>query len=199
MKSESQKSDNFLMPSPINQKNIIPKYLTIKNHQYVFKERLPDNKLVYKCKIDTCPGTLNIDKTKLEKFTLNITQSQNESESSNIVVNIVQEHNCNIVNIISVTEGIETMLDKPSEIQENNNCVVEKDVLDRAKKKILREIDKSIRWHMKNLLDLNLAIPYEELKNIRITEREKKYPYDNQFLFNIWIIYLLIWITTTKI
>ena len=169
------------MPRPINPKNIIPKILTINNHQYVFKERLPDNKLVYKCKIDTCPGTLNIDKTELEKITLNITQDNKESENSNIIFNIVKEHNCNIVNTMSITEGMETTMqdEKTNEIQDNNKYMVEKDVLERAKKKILKHINKSIKWHMKNLLDLNLAIHYEELKNILISEREKKYPYDN--------------------
>ena len=137
MKSQSQNSDTFLMPRPINPKNIIPKFLTINNHQYVLKERLPNNKLVYKCKIDNCPGTLNIDKTELEKITLNITQNNKESENSNIIFNIVKEHNCNIVNTMSVTEGMETTMqdEKTNEIQDNNKYIVEKDVLERAKKK----------------------------------------------------------------
>ena len=82
--------------------------------------------------------------------------------------------------------------EKTNEIQDNNKYMVEKDILERAKKKILKDIDKSIKWHMKNLLDLNLAFPYEELKYILISERKKKYILMIINFCLIWIIFLLI-------
>ena len=91
---------------------------------------------------------------------------------------------------MSVTESIETMQDNYEEIIEEKKPFVDKDTLERAKKYILPNKEKPIKWHMKSLLELNLVIPYEILEEILITEREKKYPYDNQFLFNMDNIFI---------
>ena len=175
--------DNFLMPKPVIPR-IIPKYLTINSFQYTFHERQPDNQLLFKCKVDNCKGTLSVDKTELEKFTLS------PNEYPNITYLLTQEHTCNVTNSMSVTEGVETINDNLNEIQEEKRPFVDKDILERAKKYILINKEKGIRWHMQNLLELNLVIPYEILEEILKEEREKKYPYDNQFLFNMDNIFI---------
>ena len=181
--SSINSKDNFLMPKPVIPR-IIPKYLTINSFQYIFKERHPDNQLLFQCRADNCIGILSVDKTELEKF------SMSPNEFPNITYILTQEHTCQITNSMSVTESIETMQENINETQEEKKIVVDKDILERAKKYILNNKDKTIKWHMKNLLELNLIIPYEILSEILKEEREKKYPYDNQFLFNMDNIFI---------
>ena len=181
--SNDNNLDNFLKPKPVIPR-IIPKYLTINTFQYAFKERHPDNQLLFKCKVDNCNGTLSVDKTELEKFSLS------PNENPNITYTLIIEHTCTTTSSMSVTESIETMQDNYEEIIEEKKPFVDKDTLERAKKYILPNKEKPIKWHMKSLLELNLVIPYEILEEILITEREKKYPYDNQFLFNMDNIFI---------
>ena len=181
--SSKNSNDYFLMPKPVIPR-IIPKYLTINSFQYAFSERHPDNQLLFKCKVENCNGTLSVDKTELENFAMS------PNENPNITYILTQEHTCQITNSMSVTEGIETMQENINEIQEEKKISIDKDILERAKKYILSNKDKPIRWHMKNLLELNLVIPYEILSEILKEEREKKYPYDNQFLFNMDNIFI---------
>ena len=46
-------------------------------------------------------------------------------------------------------------------------------------------IDKPLSWHVKNLNELGIIMTTEQIKNILRYEREKKFPYDTQFLYNI--------------
>ena len=80
---------------------------------------------------------------------------------------------------MSVTEGVETMQDNENEIKEEKKISVDKDILDRAKKYILSNKEKTIRWHMKNLLDLQRKIKgnvngYKSGNYIDLEEERKK-------------------------
>ena len=68
---------------------------------------------------------------------------------------------------------------------EQESILTERDLYNKGKSSILMAIDKPLSWHVKNLSELGITMTTEQIKNILRYEREKKFPYDTQFLYNI--------------
>jgi len=66
--------------------------------------------------------------------------------------------------------------------------LTERDLYNKGKSSILMTVDKPLSWHVKNLNELGIPMTTEQIKNILRYEREKKFPYDTQYLYNLNII-----------
>ena len=149
----------------------IPNRLFIDGYRYSFKDVLKNNRFSYKCRARHCGVLMNIERKELDKLKLN---GHNE-----IHFILSKEHNC----MIKRNEEEEN---KPSNIlQKEENRVREKEAYSKEKSTVLYNIDKSLNWHVRNMSELNLVMSTEEIRNILQYQREKKFPYDNQFLYNM--------------
>lgn len=70
-------------------------------------------------------------------------------------------------------------------IDEQEDVLTEIDLCNKGKSSVLIAVDKPIAWHVKNVIDLGLPMTHEQIKIIVHYEREKKFPYDTQYLYNM--------------
>ena len=155
----------------------IPNRLLIEGYSYSFKDVLKNNRFSYKCRARQCGVLMNIERKELDKLKLN---GHNE-----IHYILSKEHTC----IIKKNEDEF----KPSNIlQKEENRVREKETFNKEKSTVLYNIDKPLSWHAMNMKELNFEMSNEKIRNILQYQREKKFPYDNQFLYNMGNITLTI-------
>jgi len=148
----------------------IPNRLLIEGYRYSFKDVLKNNRFSYKCRARHCGVLMNIERKELDKLKLN---GHNE-----IHYILSKEHTC----IIKKDENE----NRPSNIlQKEENRVREKEAFNREKSTVLYNIDKPLSWHVNNMKELNFEMSNEKIRNILQYQKEKKFPYDNQFLYNM--------------
>ena len=155
----------------------IPNRLLIDGFRYSFKDVLKNNRFSYKCRARHCGVLMNIERKELDKMKL----------TGHIEIHYIlsKEHTC----IIKKNEDEY----KPSNIlQKEENKVREKETFDKEKSTVLYNIDKPLIWHVYNMKELNFDMSNEKIRNILQYQREKKFPYDNQFLYNMENITLTI-------
>ena len=155
----------------------IPNRLLIDGFRYSFKDVLKNNRFSYKCRARHCGVLMNIERKELDKMKL----------TGHIVIHYIlsKEHTC----IIKKNEDEY----KPSNIlQKEENKMREKETFDKEKSTVLYNIDKPLIWHVYNMKELNFDMSNEKIRNILQYQREKKFPYDNQFLYNMENITLTI-------
>ena len=155
----------------------IPNRLLIDGFRYSFKDVLKNNRFSYKCRARHCGVLMNIERKELDKMKL----------TGHIEIHYIlsKEHSC----IIKKNEDEY----KPSNIlQKEENKVREKETFDKEKSTVLYNIDKPLIWHVYNMKELNFDMSNEKIRNILQYQREKKFPYDNQFLYNMENITLTI-------
>jgi len=140
----------------------IPNTLIIDGFFYIFKDALRNNRFSYRCKKRTCGVLLTIEKTELDKLKY--------GGSTEIYYCVSKEHNC---------------IEPECKTVEQESILTERDLYNKGKSSILMAIDKPLSWHVKNLGELGITMTTEQIKNILRYEREKKFPYDTQFLYNI--------------
>jgi len=140
----------------------VPNKLIIKEFEYTFKDSLRNHRFSYRCKKKGCGVLLTIDRKELDKLRF--------GGSSVINYYISKEHNC---------------VDPDFQIDEQEDVLTERDLYNKGKASVLLAVDKPIAWHVKNVSDLGLPMTHEQIKNIVHYEREKKFPYDTQYLYNM--------------
>ena len=148
----------------------IPNRLLIDGYRYSFKDVLKNNRFSYKCRARHCGVLMNIERKELDKLKL----------TGHIEIHYIlsKEHTC----IIKKNEDE----NKPSNIlQKEENRVREREAFNKEKSTVLYNIDKPLTWHVGNMKELNFDMSNEKIRNILQYQREKKFPYDNQFLFNM--------------
>ena len=140
----------------------IPNKLIIDGYHYSFKDQLKNNRFSYRCKRRGCGVLLNIEKNELDKIKY--------GGSTNINYYINKEHTCIPQNMTA---------------EEQDNALNEKDIYIKGKASILMNPEKPLNFHIKNIKDLKLKMNFDQIKKVIQFEREKKYPYDSQFLSNL--------------
>lgn len=140
----------------------VPNKLIIDGFFYCFKDSLRNNRFSYRCRKRTCGVLLTIDKSELDKLKY--------GGSTDIYYCISKEHNC---------------VEPETKSKEEESVLTERDLYNKGKSSILIAVDKPLAWHVKNLNELGITMTTEQIKNILRYEREKKFPYDTQFLYSL--------------
>lgn len=140
----------------------VPNKLIIDGFFYCFKDSLRNNRFSYRCRKRTCGVLLTIDKSELDKLKY--------GGSTEIYYCVSKEHNC---------------IEPETKSEDQESILTERDLYNKGKSSILMTVDKPLSWHVKNLNELGIPMTTEQIKNILRYEREKKFPYDTQYLYNL--------------
>lgn len=139
----------------------IPNKIIIDEYHYTFKDTLKGEKFCYRCKSRRCGCSLIIDKEEMDKINKGF---------GDLNYTLNKEHSCL------------RLIKKKSHI---DNVLTERDLDDKPKNAIIQALDKSLNWHIQNLTDLGIKLSNKYIQNILFKERERKFCYEEEFLYNI--------------
>jgi hypothetical protein len=107
--------------------NDIPKYITINNFEYIFKERKINNNFSYRCRKRKCGIIININELNLKKII-------NKNSNGNLEYTKItkKEHTCKD-NILNTSF---------------NNIKLEVEEIKLVEHIIKKNLDKSFQWHI---------------------------------------------------
>ena len=143
----------------------VPNKLIIDGYYYNFKDSLKNNRFSYRCRCKKCATHLTIEKNELDKILY--------GGSNEITYYLNREHICG--------DGNENTNNTSKKIVK----LTDRDIYLKGKQTVLNSVNKPLYWHVKNIKDSGFNLSVEQILNILRYEREKKFPYDNQFLYNI--------------
>ena len=138
----------------------VPGKLVLDNFQYAFKDLLKNDKLSYRCKSKNCGVLLTISKEELNKL--------NNNSGIEIYYDLNKKHIC--YGIINKTINVKDIIT---------------DHIEKGRVLINASLDKPLNWHINNLIDYNIKLTVEQIKDILYAEIDKRYQSDNVCLNNI--------------
>ena len=138
----------------------VPGKLVLDNFQYAFKDLLKNDKLSYRCRSKNCGVLLTISKEELNKL--------NNNSGIEIYYDLNKKHIC--YGIINKTINVKDVIT---------------DHIEKGRVLINASLDKPLSWHINNLIDYNIKLTVDQIKDILYAEIDKRYQSDNVCLNNI--------------
>ena len=150
-----------------------PKEIIINNYTYTINKKLNDDYFSYRCKKrKECNLTIKIKKDELEK----IKNKESNEIKYFITSRKTTEHTCN---------NSDENKEMTASIDNIDISLSDKQIKNKAKELIIKNIDKPFSFHKNNLSENNYKLSDNQIKWLIQSLRENKYPSDSIILFNI--------------